>query len=89
MTIGCNCTSWGAARQEGYLQLVTCFVSKLHNGHERPTGWQSPQSLSFHLGDTPEEGDIGPAERNISTTKETTEHVTDSDHTDCLMKMNL
>lgn len=89
MTIGCNCITWGAAGQEGYLQVVTCFVSTLHSWREHPSGWQSPRSVSFHLGDTPEEGAIGQAERNISTAKEITEHVTDSDHIKCLMKMNL
>lgn len=34
-------------------------------------------------------GAIGPAERNIGTTRKIIEHVTDSFHIDCLLEMNL
>lgn len=89
ITIGCHCTMWVAAVQEGSLQVVSCFVSTSQ------LAWAVHQSSSLcRICPLPGEtflrkGAIGPAESNISTTEKIIEHVTNSYHIDCLKEMNL
>lgn len=62
---------------------VLCFPSQLALASVR-TGFL--QSVLFPWEDIPEEGVIGPAERNMETTK-ITEHVTEGYHIDSLIQI--
>lgn len=63
---------------------------QLQSWLERPLVQHSLQSLAF-TGETSLRGGgeaIGPAERNINTTKKITEHVTESYHIETLIKIS-
>lgn len=60
---------------------------QLHSWHEHPSVWSLCSLFPFTGETLLRKGAIGPAERNIRTTRKIIEHVTDSYHIDCLMEV--
>lgn len=88
-SIACNCAIWGVllSREGVFRRSLSLF--QLHCWLERPSVRLCLWSFCPFPGETfLRRGAIGPAERNIDTTKKITEHVTESYHIDSSIKIS-
>lgn len=88
-SIACNCAIWGVLLSREGVFRWSLSLFQLHCWLERPAVQLCLWSFCPFPGETfLRRGAIGPAERNIDTTKKITEHVTESYHIDSSIKIS-